>query len=399
MSEKKRRTVSIICIILVAAFLVTLLVAAIGSAGAVSQSQINALKSQQTSISSQKQALQEQIDGLQGDMSTYIAKKEALDEQNELTRQEIELINEQIDLYEKLIEEKEKELEEAKAAEEQQKQELRVRMRAMEENGSLSYIAILFKATSFTDFLAKLSDINTMMESDKSLEDAYVAAREHVEEVKAEYEQTLEEQQDAKTELEEKKADLEQQIAEAEAVIQQLESDIDAYKQEYEANAAQEAAVQNQIKQLEAQLAAQNAASGTTGTVGSGTYTWPVAGTTTADVTSPWGYRIHPIFGTEKFHAGVDIAANSGTTIMAADAGTVLTAVYSSSYGNYVVISHGNGITTLYAHMSSMAVSAGQTVTKGQTIGYVGSTGWSTGPHCHFEIRVNGSSVNPLNYY
>ena len=399
MSEKKRRAVSIICIILVAALLIALLVAAIGSAGAVSQSQIDALKNQQSSINSQKKSLQEQIDGLQGDMSTYMAKKEALDEQNELTRQEIELINEQIDLYENLIEEKEKELEEAKAAEEQQKQELRVRMRAMEENGSLSYIAILFKATSFTDFLAKLSDINTMMESDKSLEDAYIAAREHVEEVKAEYEQTLEEQQAAKTELEEKKADLEKQIADAEVVIQQLESDINAYKKEYEANAAQEAAVQNQIKQLEAQLAAQNAANGTTGTVGSGSYTWPVAGTSTANVTSEWGYRIHPIFGTEKFHAGVDIAANSGTTIMAADAGTVLTAVYSSSYGNYVVISHGNGITSLYAHMSSMAVSAGQTVTKGQTIGYVGSTGWSTGPHCHFEIRVSGSSVNPLNYF
>ena len=108
---------------------------------------------------------------------------------------------------------------------------------------------------------------------------------------------------------------------------------------------------------------------------------------------------MHPIFGTTKFHSGLDIAANSGAVVSAAAGGTVSIAEYSSSYGNYVVIYHSNGTTTLYAHMSSIAVSAGDTVSQGQTVGYVGSTGNSTGPHLHFEVRVNGSCVDPLGYF
>jgi len=399
MASSKKKVVSAICIALVIAFLATLLVSAIGSASAVSQSQIDALKNQQSSIAAQKNAIKEQMSGLESDMGTYLEKKKALDEQNELARQEIELIDEQISIYETLIKDKEEELIEAKKVEEKQKKELRVRMRVMEENGSLSYLAILFKATNFTDFLSKLADINSMMESDKSLEEEYIAARKHVADVKAEYEQTLQEQEDAKVEMQAKKADLENQITAAEGVIKQLEADIERYKVEYETNEAQEQAIRNQIGQLEAQLAQQSANNGTTPTPGTGAYMWPVAGTSTGNVSSYFGYRTHPIFGDQRFHSGVDISAGSGTTIMAADSGTVLSATYHYSYGNYVVISHGTGSSTLYAHMSSIAVSAGQSVSKGQTIGYVGSTGCSTGPHCHFEIRVGGSLVDPLSYF
>lgn len=399
MSAKRRKTVSIICLVLVFSLIITLVISVIGSASAVSQSQIDALKNQQNSISSQKDAIKDKMNGVKSDVSTYMDKKEALDEQNNLARQEIELISEQIDLYEKLVEQKAAELEEAKATEKKQAEELRVRMRAMEENGSLSYLSILFKASSFTDFLSKLADVNAMMESDKTLEEAYIAARENVEKVKAEYEETLEEQKDTKTELEKKQAELQKQITAAEQVISQLEADLSNYEAEYNANAAQEQAISNQIAQLEEQLKQQNANNGSSGNTGSGVYSWPVNGTSKANITSPYGYRVHPIFGDQRFHSGIDISAGSGTTIVAADAGTVLTAVYSSSYGNYVVISHGNGSSTLYAHMSSMAVSAGQSVTKGQTIGYVGSTGWSTGPHCHFEIRVNNSLVDPASYF
>ncbi|NLW65705.1 MAG: M23 family metallopeptidase, partial [Clostridiales bacterium] len=203
----------------------------------------------------------------------------------------------------------------------------------------------------------------------------------------------------AKVEMQAKKADLENQITAAEGVIKQLEADIERYKVEYETNEAQEQAIRNQIGQLEAQLAQQSANNGTTPTPGTGAYMWPVAGTSTGNVSSYFGYRTHPIFGDQRFHSGVDISAGSGTTIMAADSGTVLSATYHYSYGNYVVISHGSGSSTLYAHMSSIAVSAGQSVSKGQTIGYVGSTGCSTGPHCHFEIRVGGSLVDPLSYF
>ena len=115
-------------------------------------------------------------------------------------------------------------------------------------------------------------------------------------------------------------------------------------------------------------------------------------------ITSQFGWRYHPIYHTQKYHSGVDIGASYGATIVAADGGTIITAGSVSGYGNCVVINHGNGITTLYGHMSSIAVSVGQKVSKGQTIGYVGSTGNSTGPHLHWEVTVNGVRQNPLNY-
>lgn len=398
--QKNKKLVTTICIVLVLIFVATLLFSTLGSAFAASQSEINALKSQQAAIAKQKAALSTKITDLQSQQDSAMAQKEALDEQNELARQEIELINEQIDLYNSLIEEKAEELEKAKADAAAQKEALRVRMRAMEETGSLTYYSILFDASSFTDLLAKISDISTIMQYDKQLEDKYLAAVQHVADVKAEYEATLVEQEAKKAELVEKKAELEKQIAEAEAVIADLEKDIEKYKTEYATNESQEAAIRTQIAAQVAELERQQKLAeqaGKTVTKGSGTFMWPVPSCTT--IGSGFGYRIHPIFGDKRFHSGVDISASAGATIVAADAGTVVTAVYSSSYGNYVVISHGSGNTTLYAHMSSMAVSAGQTVTKGQTIGYVGSTGWSTGPHCHFEIKIAGQLVDPMNYF
>ena len=149
-----------------------------------------------------------------------------------------------------------------------------------------------------------------------------------------------------------------------------------------------------------AAAAAGNKGGGSSGGTASaaGYFSWPVPSCTY--ITSRFGYRVHPIFGTTKYHSGVDIAAGSGAAINAAAGGTVSIAEYSDSYGYYCVIYHSNGMTTLYAHMNSMpVVSAGQTVSAGQLIGYVGSTGWSTGPHCHFEIRVSGSCVDPLSYF
>jgi len=121
---------------------------------------------------------------------------------------------------------------------------------------------------------------------------------------------------------------------------------------------------------------------------------WPVAGR----LTSGFGNRMHPILGYVRFHSGIDLAASNGTPIYAADGGQVLQTGYSGGYGNSILIYHGGGFATFYAHLSGYAVSNGQMVTKGQVIGYVGSTGWSTGPHLHFEVRINGAAQNPLGY-
>ena len=207
----------------------------------------------------------------------------------------------------------------------------------------------------------------------------------------------------------------------ATALIADLDEDIEQARQEYLANEAAEQALNDQMNQIAWEMWQQEQAqkeeennnnntgdsgstggnSGTGGDSGSaatGTYIWPCPSSTY--ITSRYGNRIHPIFGTERFHSGIDIGANEGATVLAADGGTVTVATYSSSYGNYVMIYHTNGTYTLYAHMSSLAVSAGQTVTQGQTIGYVGSTGWSNGPHLHFEIRnANGGTEDPTAYF
>lgn len=403
---RNKKIISAVCIILAVIFVATLILGAVSSAWAVSQSDINALKNQQSAIQQQKSAIQSKISGVQGQVSDAQAEKTALDQQNTLAQQEIDNINEQIALYDQMIAEKAAELKKAQEKEDMQRAALEKRMRAMEETPSLTYVAILFDASDFSDLLSKINDISAIMTNDKQLEDAYTAAREQVEKVKSEYEQTQNEQKQTRVELDAKKADLEQQIERASEVIEKLQSNIEAYKAQYDAAEQQEAAIQNQIdKQVAALEAQQRAAAeaakknGTsyTPTNGTGQFTWPVPASHT--ISSPFGYRTHPILGISRFHSGIDISASSGTPIVAADSGTVLTAAYSSSYGNYVVISHGAGTSTLYGHMSKLGCSAGQTVSKGQTIGYVGSTGLSTGPHCHFEVRINGSLVNPASYF
>ncbi|MGI5935798.1 MAG: murein hydrolase activator EnvC family protein [Oscillospiraceae bacterium] len=402
--KKRKALVSVLSFLLALLLIGSVLVSVMGSAQAVTRSEINALEEKKKSIAEQKSQLKSEIDSMKEEQATILEKKSALDAQNELTRQEIELINKQIELYDKLIEQKAAELEEAIAEEQAQMERYRTRMRAMEENGAMTYLAILFEAKSFSDLLARLDFISEIMEYDKRLEENLIAARKHVQEVKAEYEETQAEQEQARAELLEKKAQLEAEIEAAAQMIEDLEKDIEAYTAAFEENEAEEAKLQAEIDRLMEELrkqeeaAKQNPGGGGGGgaVYGTGSYIWP---TNATYISSEYGYRIHPIFGTERFHAGIDIGANSGDPIYAADSGTVAVATYSSSYGYYVVINHGGGNSTLYAHMSSMAVSAGQSVSQGQVIGYVGSTGWSTGPHLHFETRSGGSTVDPLTYF
>lgn len=407
----KKKAISIVCIILAFLMMVTLVVSVMGSLGALAaggQDQIDALEQQKSELQSQQASIQTNIDDLIAQQADVIDQKAAMDEKNELARQEIELINEQIDVYTGLIEDKAEELEKAEAAEQEQYELYRKRVRAMEEEGSYTYLDILFQCRSLSDVLSAIDMIGEIMDSDKRLFEEYKAARETTEQVKAEYEATLAQLSEKQETLEAEKAELEEQIAAAVEVINQLQDDIDAAKAEYAKAAAAEAAAQASINAIIAQMqaeeeaarqeAAQNNQQYTgTGSTATGTYIWPCPSSTY--VTSAFGMRDHPLFGDERPHSGIDIAGSAGSEVLAADSGTVAVATYSSSYGNYVTIYHSNGDYTLYAHMSSLAVSAGQSVTQGDVIGYVGSTGWATGPHLHFEIRVNGSTVDPLSYF
>jgi len=416
MSKKFTR---IVCLILALLMVVGLVAYVLPSAFAVTQYEIDQLQSQRDKIRAEQEDIKEQLDALRDEMTSVIEKKATLDQQNELNRQDIELINQQIEVYDQIVHDKAYELGQAIRAQNDQYEQYCGRVRTMEETTTWSYISILLKATSLTDFLSRFNDISDIVRNDQNVKAEFEAARQKAEEAKAEYESVREEQREKRAELLEEKAKLEQQIEDACAVIADLEEDIDQFKSAYEENEALESSVQAKIdakvKELQAQKAAEEAArkayeaaqqkknssSKTTsggGTVSSGYYIWPVPSCTY--ITSKFGYRVHPIFGTTKYHSGVDIAAGAGATIKAAAGGTVSIAEYSDSYGYYCVIYHSNGTTTLYAHMNAQpCVSVGSSVSQGDVIGYVGSTGWSTGPHCHFEIRVNGSCVDPLSYY
>ena len=406
----KKKTVSAICIALAFIMIVTLVVSLMGSFGAFAaggQEEIDALEQQKQQLQSQQQSIQSNINDLVAQQADVIEQKAAMDEKNELARQEIELINEQIEVYTDLIDDKAKELEAAEKTEQEQLELYKKRVRSMEENGSYTYLDILFQCRSLSDVLSAIDMIGEIMESDKRLYEQYKESRENTERIKGEYEQTLVLLGEKQETLEAEKAELEKQIAAAVEVINQLENDIEAAKAEY-AKAAAAAVAQASINAIIAQMQAEEEAARQeaanngqdytgTGSTATGTYIWPCPSCTY--VTSKFGMREHPLFGDERPHTGIDIGAQAGAEVIAADSGTVAVATYSSSYGNYVTIYHSNGDYTLYAHMSSLTVTAGQNVTQGDVIGYVGSTGWASGPHLHFEIRVNGSTVDPTSYF
>lgn len=375
------------------------------SAFAVTQSEIDALKSQRSELRDQKSGVQSTINSLQGQKSDQIALKNALDEKNAITVKQILNLTEQIDLHTTLIEQKTVEVEEAQKVADEQLEKYKVRVRAMEESGRYNYFEVLFGANSIGEFLSLIDDIGDIMKSDKELEDSYRQSVTDLETVKSEYEQAKSEMEDSKTELEALKVQQEKDIAQADAVIATLQGQIGSNSGMLSQLTAQEQQLNKDIQNKVNELNRQNEQNkpqpnpgGGGSTVGTGNLVWPSYCTY---ITSRQGPRTHPVTGEYKNHGGTDIGASYGSAIYAADSGTVVRSSdgWNGGWGNYVMIDHGNGMQTLYAHMSSRAVSVGQTVSRGQTIGYVGSTGMSTGPHLHFEMYVNGSRIDPQTKY
>lgn len=379
---------------LLALVIFAMAVVPVSPALAVSQSEIDALEEQRDELKAEREDMQAEIDALKDEQAGVLEQKRALDEQNEVYRQELELIEEQVELYTRLVDEKAAELEKAMAAEEEQLATYRQHVRAMEENGKYTYLSIIFGSKSLSELMSNLDMIGEIMEADKRIYDQYTEARERAEEIKAEYEATLEQLGEKQEEYEAEKAELEAKIAEASDMIAQLEEEINSNYELYLEVLAQEEALESDIQNKIAELERQEAANSITST---GTYIWPLPGYSPG---SAYGWRMHPIYHEMRFHAGEDIGAPTGTPILAADSGVA--AVYpdnGNGYGNYIMINHGGGRVTLYAHMSAFAISNGASVTQGQVIGYVGSTGNSTGPHLHFEVRVNGATTDPKQYF
>ena len=282
------------------------------------------------------------------------------------------------------------------------------RVRAIYMHGQLNYLEVILGANSFSDFANRVELLKRVIRSDYNLILEIQKQKAAIEAKKAQLEEDKRQLDALAAEAEKTRQEIAKKKAEQQKVLDAAKSNKAAAAQMEQDLNAQLASVRNLIQQRLAaaeaarQAAQQQAASDDEGGGGSddnyvqgtGAMGWPCSG----PITSPFGYRTHPIFGTTIFHAGIDIGVDYGTPIHAADSGVVVYSGWISGYGNAVIIDHGGGISTLYGHNQSLAVSEGQSVSKGSVIAYAGSTGNSSGPHCHFEVDVNGSPVNPMGY-
>ena len=419
MKNIKKSLRSVFCALLAAAALAASL-----PTYAVSQAEIDDLQKKLDALEQQAQEQQDVINDLTSQKARFITRKLALDNKIEINRQMIELIGEQIEIYDEIIAEKQAELDKALEKETTQTELLRSRIRAMEENSTYSYASFIFDSSSVTELLSRIGDVNDIMHYDKTLEEEYMAAREDVESIKKSYEEARHEQELLQKELDTKQAELDAQVEAAYTMIADIETLSDDAQAEYDAIAEEEAKAEETLQEAIRKRAAEQAKynqnnnsnnggggnsggsggnSGGGGSSGGGSATslsnlqWPVPSCTL--ITSRFGYRVAPTTGASTYHGGLDIGAGMGASIVAAGAGDVIYAGANGGYGNCVMIDHGNGVVTVYAHMSSIGVSYGQYVTAGQYVGAVGSTGVSTGPHCHFEIRINGAQTDPAAYF
>ena len=364
---------------------------------AVTQAEIDALKGSAGKLAEQKKDIQAQLKAVQADKSNALKKKELLEDQIDLIRQEIANINEQIAMYDQLIAEKTAELEQAEADEKAQFDLFCRRMRHMEEQGETSYWSILFTSGDFSELLDNYMMIEEIIQYDNQVIDSLVALQEKVandrtvlEEAQAEQETAKAQQMAAQDELKAQEDEVDKLIAEISAQEDLLE------EMEEELNKAARA-LDAQIKAKEREYAAQVA-----NVPSESGYLWPLPGGYNT-ISSLAGGRIHPVTGKPGNHAGIDIPAPSGTNIYAAKSGVVIHAAKGTgsswSYGNYVIVSHSDGTSTLYAHMSRIGCKEGQTVKQGDVVGYVGTTGRSTGNHLHFEVRSGSTRKDPVNYF
>lgn len=383
--------IRIVCIILAVVLAGSVLVTILASsAGAVTEAEIKKLQEELSGIRQRQKELKSEINSIEYEKKQIIAKKQVLDQRMELTLQVIDNLTAQIGQYEIYINEKQQEVEARQAAENEQWEQYKVRIRAMEENGTVSYYAIIFGARDFADMLSRIDMISSIMDYDESLYQKLVSARKATEAAKATLEGVKAEMEDKRQEQQDAEAELEVEQQEAIDLLNTLQDNLEEAQALYDQVSEEEDALKDEITKKQKELEATQRVKGT------GKFIWPVDSNV---VTSPFGPRNTGIAGASTNHKGVDLKASTGAKIYASDTGTVITSALSSSYGNYVVIDHGNGYTTLYAHMSKRAVKQGDKVTKGQVIGYAGATGIANGPHCHFEIWENGNRVNPLKFF
>lgn len=358
----------------------------------VSQANLDQLKKSLAQASAAKKNIQGEINSLNSEKSSILKQIELLDKQIDAMQDEIDIQSAVVAQLTEVIAETEQQIIETQAKEDAQYAKLKERVRVMYEQGDVSYIGVLLQSEGFYDFLSRYEIISQISGYEKELFEEIKALKQQIIEHKASLEQNKEEEIAVQKQLEASKAELSSQMSTKEAQMKKIEDAKDGEVAKLKEIAEEEERLAAEVKNMATKLAAQNKKD----YVG-GTFTWPCPGNTT--ITSSFGMRYHPVLHVNKLHTGTDVRAAKGSKIVAMNGGTVITSTYNAAYGNYVMIDHGGNVVTLYAHMSSRSVKKGDTVKRGQQIGLVGSTGYSTGPHLHFEVIKNGSYVNPMSYF
>ena len=456
--NKRKKLVSLLAGIMAAVLLLSLIMGLIPAAHAASsgeiRNQINDLKSQQGMIQQQKQDLKAQYQQNEDEIADLVARKAIIDQEIFLLYEEIDIINEQINAFALLIADKQDELNLAQGNYDDLSREHRARIRTMEEDGGMSYWEVLFKANSFADLLDRLNMIQEIAAADRKRLAALTDAADLVAEAKTDLETEKESLEQTKLELDQTYITLDEKQQEARALLTELIKKGQEIEGMYEDFELEEALLMAEIAQKEKEYNEAKyqewlayIATATTATTAPPT-TQPTTAPTTAPgtdpseptenqggttqppqtepeatepeqteptqpkppaatwirpcnyvrLTSPFGDRDAPTAGASSNHQGVDLAGPEGTPIVASRGGTVTIARFSKTAGYYVTINHGDGFSSVYMHMTNYIVSVGQKVSQGQVIGYMGSTGVSTGSHLHFGIAYNGTYVNPALY-
>ncbi len=355
--------------------------------------EVSGLKSNLTDV----EKLKKELEQSKNDLTAFV---QQLDGQLADIQEKIAQYNTMISDKEKEIEETLRDLDEAQARQEQQYAAMKKRIQFMYERSDSFYMETLFGTNSIAGIVNRADYIEALSRYDRDKLNEYVETRKYVELCKEELEVEKQLLDEAREAVEQEEANVNSLIGEKEAQIVSVSGDIankEAAIKEYEDMIAQEnaeiAALEKAVAEEKARLEAENAQARV---YNGGMFAWPCPGY--KRISDEYGSRMHPILGVEKFHNGLDMAAPSGTAILAAYDGDVVAAAYSGSMGNYIMIDHGSGLYTIYMHCSALYVSKGQSVSKGQNIAAVGSTGRSTGPHLHFGVRLNGNYTSPWNY-
>ena len=415
--NNRKRWVSVMAGVMAAIMLLSLILSLIPTkVGAASSSeikkQIAALKDEKKQIDAQLKEVKSQLKENTNEIRGIVAQKDAIDQEVQLLHQQIFNINQQVSTYALLIADKQDELDDATIRLEELQQKNKERIRAMEEEGELSYWSVIFKAQNFSDLLDRISMVQEINAADQRRLYEISEVGRKVSNVQAELIFEKSALEAVRSELDESEAALEEKRQEADTLLSQLVAKGDEFEALIDESEDLQSDLMKEIAQKEKDLKAaeyKEWLATYVPTKPSGTDTTPSTQAPSSSgwikplksytITSPFGMRIHPIHKVERFHEGVDMAAPQGTPIYAAKAGKVTTTSFQAGgAGYYVSINHGDGFASIYMHMTHYIVKPGQHVSTGQVIGYVGSTGGSTGPHLHFGISYNGTYVNPMAY-